>query len=256
MIPRVPLIFLELDFQNLYYIANGFYDRGAAEARFKAGVEMHHPDVSDYSSGSLLSLEEWVSPRTPTQPAKDVLLQVLQIMPFKLEAPFDRSSLVLHEMVVKTWFCQTDSFLGYWGKTRHCLTPAKPQKILMMLDRAMSHSVVHCHKKGHLGLCLSLEAMDQLASSSEQLHEKLQWLVDQGMTAITGLSIEEAIQNCKEHMKALNLRHSVFDDVDLCFARVGDEVDAPMLANTNMLLCSDLDVLFDRGDRDWIDIAE
>ena len=34
-----------------------------------------------------------------------------------------------------------------------------------MLDRAMSHSVVHCYKKGHLGLCLSLEAMDQLAST-------------------------------------------------------------------------------------------
>ena len=94
-------------------------------------LEKHHPDISPSQRGPCSRSKSGCLLGSPTQPAKDILLQVLQIMPFDIQTHQQRSSLVLHEMVVKTWFCQTDSFLGYWGKKRHCLTPAKPQKILM-----------------------------------------------------------------------------------------------------------------------------
>ena len=155
--------------------------------------------------------------------------------------------------MVKPWFSGSDSFLGYWGSSRSCLTPIKSLKLHLMLDRAISHSVLHLFKKGHLCLSLGLECMDQLGFISERLTDKLNNLVEQGYEAITGLNFPQALQNCKDYLKASTIKTCVFGEIDLCFATVGSEANQPGLANTNLVLSDDLNLLFIADDNETIE---
>ena len=86
MIRHEPMLFLELEFHGMFYIDKGHYDPKAIEESFEYGVARNHPAISDPRRGAVVSLDQWVSHRIPPPLPKDVVLQVLHIMPYKIEA--------------------------------------------------------------------------------------------------------------------------------------------------------------------------
>jgi hypothetical protein len=247
MLKKVPLTFLNFEFHELHYNDTKFYSAQSIEEKFQEAVASNQSALLAANKDRCLSISQWTSSKQPPKPTSDVLLQIFQVMPLTIDCQCQNNNLILHEFVVKPWYCSSDSFLDQSSKSRHCLSRLPSIKLYLILDRPITHQVLNLHKKGHLCLSLSLKSMDDLAFTSEKLIEQLQHMMELDFTVQTGLTFQNAIQNCKDFQKSTLIRTAVFGEVDLCFVSIGAESMHPSLANTNLILSSDLQLLFSPG---------
>lgn len=245
MLRRVPFCLVDLEFHQCYYRQRDFLSSEGIEARFNEGVMRNQPLISDPRRGPLLCLDEWSSGKAPTTPLKYVLLQVIQVMPLKVEGIALADGLVLHELVVKPWECRSDEYLGFWAKGRYHLSRCKSLRLFLLLDKAVTHSVLHLYKKGHLALVADLELLDDIVYQSEILEKLVDSFVNHySQTVHLGLTLQEAQQNQKAWDKATSILIQVFGQVDFCFASLGSQAADPSLANTSLVLTEDLEAIF------------
>jgi hypothetical protein len=245
MLRRVPLTLVDMEFHQCYYTEHEFYGKEDIEARFNEAVMLNQPLISDPSRGPVICLDEWTSGKAPTDPIKYFLLQVIQIMPLKVEGIAMANGLVLHELVVKPWGCRSDDYLGFWAKGRYHLSHCKAMNLYLLLDKAVTLSVLHLYKKGHLALVADLELLDDLLFHSERLEKLVHHFVNfYDHTVYLGLTQQQSKQNQKDQDKARRIQIRVFQEVDFCFASLGSQSADPRLANTNLFLTEDLEAIF------------
>ena len=245
MLRRVPLCLVDLEFHQCYYREKHWLSGESIEARFNEGVMKNQPPISDPRRGPVLCLDEWTSSKAPKTPLKFVLLQVIQVMPLKVEGIAMADGLVLHELVVKPWECYSDQYLGFWAKGRYHLEDCKSLRLYLLLDKAVTHSVLHLYKKGHLALVADLALLDDIVYQSEILEKLVDSFVNfYDQTVHLGLTLQEAQHNQKEWDKARSILVQVFNQVDFCFASLSSQVADPSLANTNLVLTEELEAIF------------
>ena len=241
---KLPLRLLDLEFHQCYFVDKGFYSPEHIEEGFKESIIKYQPLISDPSRGPILSLEEWTSTRMPTESFQYVLLQVMQIIPLKIDDKEQNTGLVLHQLEVKPWAYRSDSFMGFFAKGRSHLSRLKSLNLYLVLDRAITHSVLHLYKKGHLALIADLPFMDELAFRSEEIDRRVNDLVELGHTVQIGSTVQQSYQNNTDNYKVSEIRTFVYGDMDFCFVSVGRETTVPGLSNINVVLIDDLDSIF------------
>ena len=213
--------FIHFDFHDSYFIDRGFYKTEDIEARFEHALTLNQSLQSNLDLGSFLTLEQSTIAKLPTEPTDQVLLQIIQIMPHKVEHHQKDTGLILHEMVVALWALRDDSFLGKFSKGRFHLTQLHRDSLFIVLDKPVNDTVLHLNKKKHLGLLLDMRFMDQLISNSKALYSQMRDKVELGYDVYIGMTLQQAMENWRLNYKATCIRSGVFGEIDHCFISLG-----------------------------------
>jgi len=256
MMRQEQVMFVEFEFGDCFYKTPQYYSGETIEARFEASVYEHRTD--DDRFGPLLSIRDCGLDRA-IKPTEGALVQVLHIMPMMIDHYLESSSLVLHEMTVKAWSQCKNHGCGFWSSSpKTILQPLiNMTKLYMILDRAMSVKVLHTHKRCHLGLILDVRNFMTLKRISDELIQKIDDVVNlNGKTVHTGLNEQQAVQNCLDWATARSIKHNVFDTIFQCQVQVGADVTDPGLCGVNVILASDLELLFTERAKDGYQNAE
>ena len=108
-------------------------------------------------------------------------------------------------------------------------------KLLVVLDSALTKSVIHCYRKRHLGLFMEQDLFKLLLENSKVLEVSLRRLIDDcGVEVTLGLTFQQAIVNCMMYHKANRLLHSVFHLVD--FALISFDTDTIDLLSSHKII--------------------
>lgn len=241
--------FVEFDFHQLFYVKKEEYPLSAMfESWFDDGVSHCQPlGLHTLTYGQNLTIEEWTSlheqqEKLNTYTEQYVLVQILHMAPMKMNGCED-SRFVLHELVVVPWDCQED-----WTPNRPPLPRYKARRrpeeqFLIVLDRWVSHAVLHASKKSHFGLLFERSMYLRMLESSNELVRQTQDEVDRGMDIKLGRTAQDVTQNYHNFKRARALGRKVYDLVDLAYLSVKRETSEQSLHGTRMLMTSDLAVV-------------
>ena len=245
--------FVEFEFHQCYYSDLSFYSAESIESRFNGGIMQYQPLIGDPRRGTVLTIEQDMSNKKPSDPIKYVLLQVFQIMPIKVVGITMNQGLILHELVMKVWTCRSDDYLGSFAKGQYHLSPLKTLNLYMLLDKEVCHSILHLYKKGHLALLANLKLLEQLTTMSEQLQARVMTFIDWDYTVHIGLTLQQAHQNSNDNYKAQCICTCVFQEVDFCFISLGSEITNPALANVEIAFTDDVNSVFLKHEQEIIE---
>ena len=249
----VPLRFLDFSFHDSYYIPGEFYQSADIERCFDEGLAKFQPLQFKPALGSCLTIDEYIGKKAPSCQGDLMLLQVLQIMPKKVKSHQQSSELVLHELAIEVWSCRPDSFLGRYSKGRFQLSRLGETDLHVVLDKPLSYLNLQLNKKGHLCLLLDQEFYSEIMDCSDRLRKEMNYSLDRGTTILTGLTSQQAVQNCHEYHKVSSIRTCVLSNIDVSYISLGDEVLNPGLSGANLVLTRDLDCLFLPDSARWDD---
>ena len=235
---KVPLQFVDLSFQEcFYYWRHHDDDFFSIEEEFNRCLREYQPAISHPQLGDRLRIREWKSLRKSSEQPKQLLFQVLNMMPTKdSRHGVEKQDHFLHNLVVKPWKVhEEDTLMSPWGKGRTYLEAMyNLSHFEIVLDRPLHCSVLHLFKEGHLGLLLDISTADDLLFISEQLPKTERFLYFDG-TIQTGNSPESCLQNAQRHSKAIDIRHT-FGFIDSAFVTLAEESIDPTLKNVNAII--------------------
>ena len=239
--------FVEFEINECYFRQDD-YEPTILQARFAEVVQQHKS--SDPRHGELLTIAP-VDEDLKLEDAGEILVQILHIMPLSVEHDRKKSSLCLHQLTVKTWcLCKQPYSVFFPASTKKYLQPIREQryrlrKMHLILDKALTMRVLHSHKRGHLALLMHPHNFEQLTDISDELTQSVDDCVNlYGRTVWTGLTTQDALENCEDWHTAMMMRHSIFDMVELAHISLGSAVLDDQLAGLSMVLSSSMDLLF------------
>jgi len=242
MYTRMPLKFVNLQFHDCYYVLReSDPPPEKIESSFENSFIYCQPLKADPSRGEVLRVQEWTSHRKPELPPDSYLVQVLHMMPAVIQGyGVPTKKAFVHCLVVKVWGVRPDySFMGMYGKGRSHLEPVPDlRQLTLILNRPISHGVLHLYKKGHLGFMIDPFTLKELVTLSKLITKSLDSLAC-FYTIWNGLNEPEAIKNCEDHHQANSHLH-VFSFFDSCFATISPASTEPALQDVDVILTSDL----------------
>lgn len=240
----VTVKFVEFNFLDLFYIVKDHYDPELVEKWFEEGVSVCQPRGYYVSLGPSLSIDRWTlqleeKTRHSTDDDKYVILQIIHMMPLRFNGA-DNARLVLHEMVVVAWDCEDDWTPLKPQERRFKMKRREEEQFVLVLDRWVSHSVLHAFRKGHLGLMFHQTMYLKMLNYSKELMKKVNEEVERGMNVQLGRSFEEISSNLDKYHKARALVGKVFDLVDVALSVVTRETPVEELQGARMLITDEL----------------
>ena len=241
-----PAPFMDFDFHEMYYHMAENYRPNLVEQWFAEGVSIcNRPVYYPSDRGPALAIEQWVdrdARSNETRPNKDpyVLLQVVQMMPLRMNSA-DDASMVLHELVVVSWSCAEDAHPFNPFSERFRLTKRSEEQFYLVLNRWVSLSFVHTFKRGHLALVFTRDMYLKMLEYSKELHRQLQEEVDWGLVVTLGRTIQEISVNLNEYHRARALIRRVYDLVNVAYVTIKDASTNPLLQEVGMFFTDTLD---------------
>ncbi len=237
--------FVEFNFLDLYYKVKDQYDPELIEKWFEEGVwECMPRSLGPLPGGRALSIDRWTKQfeertRKSSDDDQYVILQILQMMPLRLNGD-DNARLVLHELVVVAWDCEDGWTPLKPQERRFKMKRREEEQFVLVLDRWVSHSVLHACRKGHLGLMFHEVMYLKMLNHSKELMKKVNEEVERGMNVQLGRSFEEISSNLDKYHKARALLRKVFDLVDVALSVVTGETPVEELQGVRMLITDEL----------------
>lgn len=192
-----------------------------------------------------MTIEKWVDQDEPScerDPNKDpyVLLQVLQIMPLRMNS-FGDADKVLHELVVVAWSCAERISPCNPFTTRFKATKRPEEQFFIVLNKWVSMSLVHTFRKEHVGLAFTREMYLKMLANSRELGRKLQEEVEWGLVVTLGRTIHEVSTNLNEFHRAKALLRRVLDLVTVAYVTIREETTIESLEGVGMYFTDTLE---------------
>ena len=245
MLSEIPLNFFNFSFIECLATEDMFYDWSFFDNTFREGIQSFQNPNSDTSMGPLLTLNQLDKTiNSPNDCEGKVLLQIIHMMPLKMKLLQD-DSFVLHEMVVVAWVSDSCTSQTVEGVEAYRFKRLNHDKLLVVLDSALTKSVIHCYRKRHLGLFMEQDLFKLLLENSKILEVSLDRLInDCGVEVYVGLTSQQAIVNCMMYHKANRLLHSVFHQIG--FADVSYDTDTiDLLSSHKLIPTKDIELVFE-----------
>ncbi len=244
----VPISFISFDFEQSFHTKKEHYDHNLVQAWFEAGIMECQGSQKESSRGMLMELRQ--SPPLPEghRPSREplVLVQVLQLMPLKLNGDED-SGAVLHELAVVVWGCSPEGSLLNPFDDRYRITRRPETRLLLVFNRWMSWSLMHCHNKRHLGLVFSRELYSTILSFSSELAASMSDRLALGWEITLGRTEMEAVFNCQQHFQAHTMILKVFQLIDHAWIRIEGESSNLQIQNLGLYITGSLDFVRSMG---------
>ena len=237
--------FIEFDIRDLFYFVKEFYVPPLVEEWFNEGVFICQPrSMSIMPLGPALTIEPWSlqeenKKRHSTTTEKYVLLQILQMMPLKLDG-HDSAKLVLHELAVVAWNCLEDCSPLKPEERRYVLRRRPEAQVVLVLDRWVSHAVLHACRKKHEGLLFEASMYSLLLHYSGKLKDQVDEEVESGLNVQLGRTVQEMSWNQDQYHRARALINRVFDLVDIAYVVIRRESTEEKLKGARLLLTDEL----------------
>ncbi len=240
----VTVKFVEFNFLDVFYIAKDPYNPELIEKWFEEGVAVCQPRGYYRSLGPSLSIDKWTlqleeRTRHSTNDDQYVILQILHMMPLRLDG-HDNARLVLHELVVVAWDCEDDWTPLKPTERRFKMKRREEEQFLLVLDRWVSHSVLHAFRKGHLALMFHQTMYLKMLNYSKELMKKVNDEVERGMNVQLGRSFDEISTNLDNYHRARALLRKVFDLVDVALTVITRETPVEELQGARILITDEL----------------
>lgn len=241
----VTVKFMEFNFSDLFYTMKDHYKAELVEEWFDEGVFICQPKSTEILPlGRALTIDRWTmqdeeKKRYSTDNEQYVLVQVLHMMPLRMNGN-DDAKLVLHELVIVAWDCTDDWTPLKPADKRFKLKRRTEEQFIIVLDRWVSHSVLHACRKGHLALLFDRSMFVDMMRYSKELMRLIDEEVEWGMNVQLGRSVSEISSNLDKFHRARALLRRVFDLVDLAYVVVQQETTVAELQGTRLFITDEL----------------
>lgn len=222
MLSKIPLTFIDFNFLQCYAAKDEYYEWEDIEAKFGEGILRVQHLSCDPNRGPVLTLYQLNESLLPANEyAERIMLQILNIMPFKM-GDYHDAPLILHEMEVVTWAIDSPDTMTTKGIQAYKCRRLKYNRLFIVLECWLAKSIVHCYRKGHLAFCFKQEIFRTLLNNSKVLKKSLDDFVETSTTVICGLTLQQAYVNCRQNHKAFMLHLGVYGQVDLAFVSLNN----------------------------------